>query len=187
MAELIEPHPRFHTSFLAAMAEQQDWLTAFVDGVDQLADRDGFERYVAALISHRTPGPHLPEGFVTSSTLWWVEGDTYLGRVSIRHRLNDRLRNLGGHIGYWMRPSARRQGHATAAFAASLDHARGLGIECVLVTCDHDNHASRRIIEGAGGLFERALGEKRLYWVPAVPVTSVPIGDLTVSPSSRRG
>lgn len=164
------PDVRFHASFIEAMADQNDWLSPYVDDADQLADPDRFARYVDEVISHSRPGAPLPEMFVPNTTLWWVDGDTFLGRLSIRYRLNSRLRRLGGHIGYWIRPSARRQGHARAALAAALPYALELGIECALVTCDPDNVASRRIIEDAGGLFEQAVGEKRLYWVPTMPL-----------------
>ena len=46
--------------------------------------------------------------WVLTSTRWWVEGEQYLGRIAVRHELNDFLREVGGHIGYDVRPSARR-------------------------------------------------------------------------------
>lgn len=47
--------------------------------------------------------------------------------------------------------------------------AHGLGIDPALLTCDHDNAISRRVIEHAGGRFEQCLGQKRIYWVPTRP------------------
>ncbi|WP_326654635.1 MULTISPECIES: hypothetical protein [unclassified Streptomyces] len=45
------------------------------------------------------------------ATHWWiVEGDTYPGAVDLRHYLNAFLLDAGGHIGYSIRPSARRRG-----------------------------------------------------------------------------
>src|SRR5699024_10869571 len=84
-----------------------------------------------------------PTDFVPMTTLWWTDGDAYLGRISIRHHLNERLRQIGGHIGYDIRPSARRRGHATAMLAAALPRAAALGIERALITCDADNVGSR--------------------------------------------
>ena len=75
-----------------------------------------------------------PDGHVPSTTLWWVDGTEYLGRIAIRHTA--RLRDVGGHIGYDIRPSARRRGHATAMLTAALPAARLLGIDPALVTCD---------------------------------------------------
>nr|WP_255671798.1 GNAT family N-acetyltransferase [Glycomyces amatae] len=110
-----------------------------------------------------------PPGFVPSTTHWWAEGDAYLGRINIRHRLNDHLREVGGHIGYDVRPSARRRGHATAMLAAALPRAAALGIEKALVTCDTDNTASRKVIEHNGGVLEDRRGRKLRYWVPTAP------------------
>jgi len=96
-----------------------------------------------------------------------VEGDEYLGRLAIRHRLTPHLLEYGGHIGYDIRPSARRRGHATAMLGASLPWARELGIDPVLVTCDNDNVGSRKVIEGNGGVLEDRRGVKLRFWVPA--------------------
>jgi predicted acetyltransferase len=57
---------------------------------------------------------------VPCTTLWWVDGPAHLGRIAIRHRLTPWLREVAGHIGYDVRPSARRRGHATAMLAAAL-------------------------------------------------------------------
>jgi predicted acetyltransferase len=73
---------------------------------------------------------------------------------------------MGGHIGYDVRPSARRRGHATAMLRAALPVARGLGIESALVTCDEDNVASRKVIEANGGVFEDQRGDKLRFWIP---------------------
>jgi predicted acetyltransferase len=79
------------------------------------------------------------------------------------------LLDYGGHIGYVVRPSVRRQGHATAMLAAALPVAASLGIDPVLVTCDHDNLGSRRVIEANGGVFEDQRDEKLRYWLPTRP------------------
>lgn len=98
-----------------------------------------------------------------------MAGDEYLGRLSIRHELTDGLREFGGHIGYVVRPSARRQGNAGAMLAASLPIARGLGIDAALLTCDATNAGSRRVIESSGGVFEDQREERLRFWVPTSP------------------
>ena len=76
------------------------------------------------------------------------------GLLTIRHRLTPSLLNLGGHIGYDIRPGARRRGHATAMLAAARPVARELGIDPVLITCDENNTGSRKVIEANGGVLE---------------------------------
>ena len=64
-------------------------------------------------------------GIVPHTTWWWVDGEDYLGRISVRHRLTEFLRDVGGHVGYYVRPSRRRLGHATAMLRAVPAARRG--------------------------------------------------------------
>ena len=100
-----------------------------------------------------------------ATELWWVEGEEFLGRIAIRHRLTPALLEVGGHIGYDVRPSARRRGHATEMLRQALGIARGLGIDRVLVTCDVDNVGSRTVIERNGGVFEDERAGKLRFWI----------------------
>jgi predicted acetyltransferase len=134
--------------------------------VDQLADPAEFDRFTALIADQADPDVAIRPDLVHATTLWWVEGRTYLGRLSIRHTLNQSLRTLGGHIGYSVRPSARRRGHATAMLTAALPYAHRLGIDPALVTCDDDNVASRKVIEASGGVPDEPYENKLRYWVP---------------------
>jgi predicted acetyltransferase len=125
-----------------------------------------FTAYVSRLLADVEEDAPRPEGWVPCSRWWWVDGDTYLGRISVRHRLTPSLLEVGGHIGYDVRPSARRHGHATAMLRAVLPRAHELGIDRALVTCDHDNVGSRKTIEANGGVLEDRRGVKLRYWVP---------------------
>jgi predicted acetyltransferase len=177
MPELSEPTEHVHESFLAAMAEFQaegrgDPADATMIGLEirgfgsRWALPAAFAEYVAALRAQALEdSPRLP-GFVPSTTLWWVDGDQYLGRLAIRHRLTPNLLELGGHIGYDVRPAARLRGHATAMLRAARPVARGLGIDPALVTCDVTNVGSRRVIEANDGVFEDQRGAKLRFWVP---------------------
>jgi GNAT superfamily N-acetyltransferase len=113
------------TSFLAAVAEFRadgDYpVPWFIDDVDPpaLDDPAAFGAYVARLLGERTE-TGCRDGFVPATTLWWADGEQFLGRLTIRHRLTPALETIGGHIGYDVRPSARRRGHATAMLAAAL-------------------------------------------------------------------
>lgn len=127
---------------------------------------EGFAVYVSQLLAQSHEDTPRPGGFVPATTLWWTEGSEYLGRLSIRHRLTPRLVEVGGHIGYDIRASARRRGHATAMLRAALPIARDMGIDSVLITCDHDNVGSKRVIENNGGVFEDRRGNKLRFWVP---------------------
>ena len=133
---------------------------------DRWDDPRQFASYVWRLRADALEESPRPEGHVPATTLWWIDDDEYLGRLAIRHRLTARLREVGGHIGYDIRPSARRRGHATALLAAALPMAHDLRIGLALITCDEDNIASRKVIEANGGVFEDTRDGKRRYWVP---------------------
>ena len=74
-----------------------------------------------------------------------------LGVVNVRHTLTDSLRHVGGHVGYAVRPSARRRGHGTTLLRAGLEVCAGLGITEALITCDETNVGSVRVIANHGG------------------------------------
>jgi predicted acetyltransferase len=127
---------------------------------------EGFDQYVRSLRGQALEDSARPPGQVPATTLWWVDGAEYLGRIAVRHRLTPQLLELYGHIGYDVRPAARRRGHATAMLAAMLPVARRLGIDPALVTCEHDNLGSRTVIERNGGVLEDRRGTKLRFWVP---------------------
>jgi predicted acetyltransferase len=52
---------------------------------------------------------------------------------------------------------------------AALPIANELGIDPVLVTCDVENLASRRVIEANGGVLEDERSGKLRFWVPTGP------------------
>jgi predicted acetyltransferase len=177
MPQLVRPTTDVQQSFLVAMAEFR------AEGRATPADRSmighenrtygdtwhtpaGFAKFVADLRADALEETRRPDGRVPCTTLWYVEGADYLGRLAIRHRLNAFLLEEGGHIGYDVRPTARRKGYATAMLRDALPVARELGIKQALVTCDDDNIASRKVIESAGGQYEDVRNRKLRFWVP---------------------
>ena len=175
MAELIAPTLRLHRSFVEAMAEfaaegRAGDGTLLGYELDRFSPRwerpDGFAEYIRWVLEQSAEDTARPPGYVPATTLWWVAGEEFLGRVNIRHRLTADLFERGGHIGYDVRASARRRGHATRMLHDSLRVAHRLGIDPALVTCDATNLASRKVIEHNGGTLEDRRGAKLRFWVP---------------------
>ena len=134
----------------------------------------GFNRPIAeavATLDAWSQGQQLNPGQVPGTTYFEEHNGALLGVLNLRHTLSARSRYFGGHIGYSVRPAARRQGLATRMLAEALPKARALGLDAVLLTCAPDNIGSVRAIERNGGvleaeeLFEPENRVVRRYWI----------------------
>ncbi|TQS42373.1 GNAT family N-acetyltransferase [Cryptosporangium phraense] len=165
MPVLLAPTVALHDSWLEARTEWSDDEYPHGSGLRPEYDVDspaGFAAWIDSL--HRRNDYDVP------ATYWWiVEDDVYLGAIALRHTLTPPLLQVGGHIGYNVRPSARNRGLATWALGAVLDEARAMGLSRVLITCKTSNLASARVIEHRSGVLEDTRitdeGLTYRYWV----------------------
>lgn len=94
-----------------------------------------------------------------------------LGTVSVRIELNDYLRQVGGHIGYSIAPSKRREGYGRLILKEALKKAKDHDLNRVLVTCDEDNIPSAKVIEANGGVLDSIVldtdinKQVKRYWI----------------------
>lgn len=166
MAELIAPTTRLHSAFLDAHAEwgpgshEDGFGLSPADDVDSAA---GFATWVAGLADQ------------SCVYRWIVEDGQVLGGIALRQGFDDHIRRAG-HVGYGIRPTARRRGLATWALGRMLDEARILGMDRVLAVCDADNVASAKTIEHHGGVLDAVRdtehGAARYYWITLGPTRS---------------
>jgi predicted acetyltransferase len=171
---LIDPTELLHASWLEARDEWGRGVHQAGAGLWLADDLDvdstkGFSAWLERLRRESDTSVPPADGKVHATYWWIVEERTYLGAITLRHDLNHFLREVGGHIGFGVRPSARRRGLARWALRAVLPRARALGLDRVLVTCDDDNVASALTIESNGGVLEDVRdaesGPKRRYWI----------------------
>ena len=114
-------------------------------------------------------------GRVPSTMLYAFDEGVIVGRVSIRHELNDFLLLRGGHIRYAVNEIHRKKGYGKEILNGALEYCKNhLKLEKVLITCSEDNNASVRMIENVSGKLENTLddpesGERvRRYWLELV-------------------
>lgn len=108
-----------------------------------------------------------PVAQVPESVYWAIQDGQMVGRVSVRHYLNEKLKKRGGHIGYQVSTSYRGKGLAKQILRLSLREAKRLGLSEVLLTTDKSNLASQKVIKANNGLLDGSLSTEAhlYYWI----------------------
>ncbi len=123
------------------------------------------------ILEDECAGRNIAPGRVAHTMLYAFLNGKIIGRVSIRHELNDFLLRRGGNIGYSVAESYRRKGFATELMRAGMDYCKTLGLPKILVTCDDENVPSWKIIEKFDATLENKFIDEtenktiRRYWV----------------------
>ena len=164
MPQLEFPNFSHKQSYLEMISEWRAFEVPTSPG--KLFAGENFEDFLSIVERDKT---NNPDG-VNSHLFFLVENEIILWAIQIRHSIDHpRLIEVGGHIGYGIRPSERGKWYATEMLRLWLLEAKKLWLEKVLITCHDDNIASAKVIENNGGAFERYAyrDEKkyRRYWV----------------------
>lgn len=164
--QLIKPTKEFEESWHEALTEfQAEGRKGFWNWEKEPTS---LEDYIS-LTSQNSNGENVPDGWVPSSTFWLIDHGEFVGHTNLRHTLNDFLKEIGGHIGYYIRPSARGKGYGTKILELALIEAKKLGIKKALISCNETNIASKRVIEKNNGQFQDKIlkdGEPILrFWI----------------------
>lgn len=156
MIELTRPHARLKESYLAAVAEYQNQGEYTDLDLNQL--KESFDAHIEELLAKETSRSATR---VPDTIYWAIDGQgEFVGRISLRHELNEFLSRVGGHIGYDVRPSKRGMGYATEMLRLCLQTPKAIEIGKLFLTCDVDNPASQKVIlKNSGVLSGRYKGE----------------------------
>ena len=167
--KLVLPKAEYEAACLTYQKEFEQGKEV-MHGTSGLAHAESFESWLKDIESSQFEDK-LTDGRVPSTTYLAVTADTHhlVGMVNIRHRLNDYLKTIGGHIGYSVRKSERQRGYATEMLRLALEKCKVLGIPQVLITCDQDNIASAKTIKNnQGQLSQSFMHEGTMiehYWI----------------------
>ncbi|REE91354.1 putative acetyltransferase [Paenibacillus taihuensis] len=169
MAYLVKPSTELKEAY---MTFYREWNLSGEDIVPWVVSLDpsDFDAYVRHL-NEACLEEKVSEGWVPHSTYWLVDDEgKVVGAANIRHRLNQKLLESGGHIGYGVIPSERRKGYATRILEQALQETDALGIREVLVCCDDGNIGSERTIVRCGGQYESSFTEAhgnvvKRFWI----------------------
>lgn len=168
MIFLTEPHSRYQESFLAGLREFQQEGRMLQYRIQNV--REDFERFLYYLKAQEDR-TKLPAHNIAQSHFWLIDDDEFIGILSLRRSSNDAFIRISGHVGYQIRPSKRQQGYGKQLLRLGLQKAQELDFTRVLLTCDEDNLASKKVIEYNGGQFESAIPvdgsplKKLRYWI----------------------
>ncbi len=126
------------------------------------------------ILQNENQGIGIAPGRVPHSMLYGFLDGKIIGRVSVRHELNEYLRKRGGHLGYSVAKSYRNKGYATEMVRQSLEYCKNLGLESIMVTCADENIPSWKIIERFNGQLQDKVWDDedketiRRYWIELV-------------------
>lgn len=168
--QLVRPSMQFREQYLSFY---EDWICSGENIVPWVVEKDpaDFKAMLDFLYSEDSEEKLTNPNWVPHSTYWLMNEENLLvGAVNIRHRLNRKLLNSGGHIGYGIRPSHRRKGYASILLSQALHITKEMGLDKVLLVCDQGNVGSEKTILKNGGVFESEFTEDdgnivKRFWV----------------------
>lgn len=165
---LILPSTKYKSEYLNALLETKEETGE--TRLNNPEPNQTFEEFVKMWWDN-SKGKNLKEGSVPATMYWLIDKGELIGRVHIKHTLNDFLFKYGGQIGYYIKPSKRRMGYGTKILKLALKKAKKMGITVILITCDDTNIGSQKIIESCGGVLEDVVEQvkgkplKKRFWI----------------------
>lgn len=171
MIKLETPNISHHKMYDVAIEElEREWIEA-LNPASTFSYRDW--NYSELLEREALVQLWKIEWLVPAHTFFCIhpEEQQIVWAIQIRHHINHpNLIHRWGHIGYGILPSHRRKWYATKMLYLALWEAKKIGLDKVLITCDTDNIASKKVIERNNGILESKESDKKWkefyrYWI----------------------
>ncbi len=156
--ELVFPTPEYKNQvgeYLQEFFDNGEYEIAGDGELDQIKNFDEWLKKVQNDLSEK----NIKDNRVPATIYLTVRksDNKVVGNLQIRHKLNEKLLQYGGHIGDSVRPSERRKGYATEQIRLALKKCKELGIDNVLMDCDKTNIGSAKSIINNGGILENEV------------------------------
>ena len=157
MVRLIMPTIQHKTEIREFIDEGRRYNVSF-NGTSRVEELT-FNEWLNKVTRHHL-GVDLDPGYVPASTFLVYHDEKLVGFVNIRHTLNAYLKEIGGHIGYMIRPTEQRKGYGKALLKEALKYTfDDLKLTEVFVSCDASNIASKRTILANNGVLYHVTKE----------------------------
>lgn len=161
---------RYEIPSIERKQEAIDYIKEFYEYNSEINGTGGLQRYLdnyeGWLEKLERDYAMIPsEERVPAKTYFLIrESDNKIvGMINIRLALNERLKKLGGHIGYGIRPTERRKGYNKINLYLGLLECQKHGIKEVLMDCDKKNLGSAKTMKALDGKLVKEYYEDSEY------------------------
>jgi predicted acetyltransferase len=129
------------------------------DGCQNLENYEDIEKWDLNCKLFERPDT-VPPGYSSEFQYLYLEDENVVGMIDLRPQALSHtfLSRFGGHVGYHVRPSRRRQGIGTEMLKDMLKLSKDtFGLKKLLITCSRNNEGSRGVIVNNGGVYENEI------------------------------
>lgn len=148
MVRLVKPTKEYFNQLLEL---KQDFINNNDPRIQGSGSIDKYDNLYEWLKSINDIEQGKNEKLVPATYYLILSNNEVVGTISMRHYLTKDLEEFGGHIGYSIKPSARRKGYAKEALRLILKLYKDKYDE-ILIMCEDDNIASNKTILANGGI-----------------------------------
>ncbi|MDF1617979.1 GNAT family N-acetyltransferase [Petrocella sp. FN5] len=153
--KLTKPSLLYQSTFLDFVKDVKE--SGYESYTHYVKAEKNFSEFMNELID-MSEGVNIKKGWAPCSSYWLIDNnEEVIGVIRIRHRVDNDSLEMAGHIGYEIKSSKRKKGYGQRLLELGLMEARKIGLQKVLITCDEDNVASKRMIEKCKSKYKKSI------------------------------